>query len=246
MPKLKFGNLELTATYNKGAIPKLDIFPYGPGRSTNSSERIFHYDCDTSTPTPSALTPSREFGASIWCEANLPLSFGTPMLLSEEMRREMDRKANACEQALLTKSGLTPQEFSQALAPDFPKVSARIPVNAIRRLIPNYSFSVYIIVHWMHLHCSPNITPFECITFARFPFAYEFGFIFEKSCNGSKYPTYENKLVYFELSELEKNFERDGLKFQQDLKDMIDKYPLHEDPVGPENNGTGGETPNGH
>lgn len=230
MPDLKFGKLELKTRYYKGADPGLD-FALGYGRSTNTSERIFHYDCDTQTPTPGSLSPTREFGASLWCEPFLPMGYGTPFLLDDERRRELDRKSKECEQALLRKSGLTPAEFGQAMAPDFPKVEARIPVNAIRRMIPNYTFTVYLNVYWIHLACAPNITPFPCSTFIRFPFAYDFSFSFEKSCDGSKIPTFEAKKRYFELTELEKEFEREGVAYIAKLDEIFEKWA---DPPIPE------------
>jgi hypothetical protein len=237
MKNLEFGNLKLKTTYDKGVMAGQD-FALGYGRSANTYDRIFHYDCDTQIPTPTSLNPTKEFGASLWCDPSMPLTRSGTFLLSEEQRREMERKASECESALVKKSGLTPAEFGLAMAPNFPVVAAKIPVDAIRRLIPNYTFSVYLTAHWLHLYCVPNVTPFACSVFIRFPFAYEFEFIFEKSCDGSKMPSFDPAKIYFELTEMEKGFERDGLELYAAMKSAFDKLSPPTAPSGPEHGET--------
>jgi hypothetical protein len=214
MKDLKFGNLELKTRYAKGALARTDI-AFGYSRSAVTYERIFHYDCDTGVPTPTSLNPSKTFGATLWCEPVTPVSLGGSFLLTEEERREMDRKSTECEQALIKASGLTTTQFSQVMAPNFPPVTARIPVDKIRRLIPNFTFSVDLQVYWIHIYCEPNLAKFPCSTFIRFPFAYDFDFVFEKSCDGSKLPEVDTSKRYFELSQFEKEGEREGLEFHR-------------------------------
>ena len=221
MAKITIGNLEFTLRFGKGApISDFDL-AMGYSRSANSYAKIFEYDCDTSTPTPPQLPQTTEFVPSLWCSPPTPMHLATTMLLTEADRRDMERRSAACERALIQASGLTVAEFGQAMEPHFPRVSARIPLQDIRRLIPKYTFKVYQTVHWIHVYCQHGIDRFPCDVFIRFPYAYDYDIIIEKACDGSAVPQVEIMRRYFELTGIEKELELQGQRIHERLKGLF-------------------------